>query len=276
MIRLRRELAALANIRVRDFPHEARISYGKVGEFQRRGAVHFHAVIRIDGPDGPHTRPPAWATDELLEQSVRAAVASSKVTTEHPDGSPLALKWGRQLDIRRITSTARASVEDTDGAISEARLAAYVAKYSTKDTGATTGGVDRPVRSQRHLDYLRVTPHHRRLIQTAWTLGGLERYAPLNLRKWAHMLGFRGHFLTKSRAYSMTFTAIRLARRTYRLEENLTRLGFSGGVESVAVINDWRFVGAGYRDDAEIALAAGIAARLRSRENPVREGRSNV
>ena len=33
----------------------------------------------------------------------------------------------------------------------------------------------------------------------------------LNLRRWAHMLGFRGHFLTKSRAYSTTFTAIRAA-----------------------------------------------------------------
>jgi len=33
-------------------------------------------------------------------------------------------------------------------------------------------------------------------------LGGLDQYDGLNLRRWAHMLGFRGHFLTKSQRYS--------------------------------------------------------------------------
>jgi hypothetical protein len=47
------------------------------------------------------------------------------------------------------------------------------------------------------------------MIETAWQLGGLPQYEGLNLRRWAHMLGFRGHFLTKSRAYSTTFTVIR-------------------------------------------------------------------
>jgi hypothetical protein len=37
-----------------------------------------------------------------------------------------------------------------------------------------------------------------------------------SLRRWAHMLGFGGHFLTKARRYSVTFTALRQARITYR------------------------------------------------------------
>ena len=35
-------------------------------------------------------------------------------------------------------------------------------------------------------------------------LGELAQYELLNLRRWAHMLGFRGHFMTKSRVYSTT------------------------------------------------------------------------
>jgi len=38
-------------------------------------------------------------------------------------------------------------------------------------------------------------------------LGELAQYELLNLRRWAHMLGFRGHFLTKPRAYSVTIGA---------------------------------------------------------------------
>ena len=36
------------------------------------------------------------------------------------------------------------------------------------------------------------------------------------LRRWAHMLGFGGHFLTKARRYSVTFGALRSVRIFYR------------------------------------------------------------
>ena len=50
------------------------------------------------------------------------------------------------------------------------------------------------------------------MIDTAGDLGGLAASTTdLNLRRWAHMLGFRGHFLTKTRRYSTTFTALRAA-----------------------------------------------------------------
>jgi hypothetical protein len=35
------------------------------------------------------------------------------------------------------------------------------------------------------------------------------------LRRWAHMLGYRGHFATKSRRYSTTMRALRRARRDW-------------------------------------------------------------
>lgn len=72
-VRLRRELAAIAGVRVREFGEHARISYAKVAEYQRRGLIHFHAVIRLDGPDGADDPTPPWATAETLTAAVRAA-----------------------------------------------------------------------------------------------------------------------------------------------------------------------------------------------------------
>lgn len=45
------------------------------------------------------------------------------------------------------------------------------------------------------------------MIGTCWWLGGLAPFKSLRLRRWAHMLGYRGHFSTKSRRYSTTLTA---------------------------------------------------------------------
>ena len=106
-----------------------------------------------------------------------------------------------------------------------------------------------------------MSDHHRRIIQTAWDLGELAAYEHLNLRRWAHMLAFRGHFLTKSRQYSVTFGDLRNARRTWRLETNLAAADLDP--TDVLVINDWHFDGVGYADEAERELAAAIATRIR-------------
>lgn len=259
--RLRREIAKRVGIRVRDFGQAARLSYGKVAEYQRRGLVHFHAVIRLDGPDGAADPPPTWATADLLEESVRAAALAVVVKIVRPEGGLLRLVWGDQIDIRPVTR--HQDVENEDGQISEQRLAGYIAKYATKGTGKTEAA-DRPVRSQLDIDHLRISDHHRRMIQTAWDLGGLDQYAELNLRRWAHMLGFRGHFLTKSRAYSTTFKTLRGDRQAHRLAERLSALGIPPeDFADIAVVNDWEFTGTGYRDDAERELAAAIADRTR-------------
>ena len=259
--RLRREIAKRVGIRVREFGQVARVSYGKVAEYQRRGLVHFHAVVRLDGPDGAVSPPPAWATADLLDEAVRAAAGAVEVKAARPDGAALTLAWGGQVDIRPIMRSS--DVEDDDGQISEQRLSGYIAKYATKGTGKTEAA-DRPVRSQLDIDHLRISDHHRRMIQTAWDLGGLEKYEDLNLRRWAHMLGFRGHFLTKSRAYSTTFKTLRGDRQAHRLAERMTALGIPPeDFDDIAVINDWEFTGTGYADDAEQELAAAIADRTR-------------
>jgi hypothetical protein len=259
--RLRRELAKRAGIKVREFADQARVSYGKVAEYQRRGLVHFHAIVRLDGPDGATDAAPAWGHADMLDDAVIAAARAVAVTIATPDGTPLTLSWGTQVDVRRVNPAAASQIEGDDGQISEARLAAYIAKYATKGTGKTEAA-DRPIRSQLDIDFLPVSTHHRRMIQTAWDLGDLFQYEGLNLRRWAHMLAFRGHFLTKSRAYSTTFSTIRGDRRAFRLAETLDRLGLQA--DTVLVVNDWAFEGSGYADDAERELAAAIADRIRS------------
>lgn len=83
-ITLRRALARRAGITGVALTRYVRISYAKVAEYQRRGVVHFHAIIRLDGPAGPATRPPAWATVELptaaIDQAARAVHVDSPNT----------------------------------------------------------------------------------------------------------------------------------------------------------------------------------------------------
>ena len=43
-----------------------------------------------------------------------------------------------------------------------------------------------------------------------------ERPGLRDLGQWVHMLGFRGHFVTKSRGYSTTLGELRAARAAYR------------------------------------------------------------
>jgi hypothetical protein len=190
-IALRRALAAALGVEGAKFREHARISYAKVAEYQRRGLVHFHAVIRLDGPEGPADPPPAGLDIGALRVAITTAAHACTLTTHRADRTPLLLGWGAQLDLREVTPAARAQIEDDAGQITDAALAAYIAKYATKGTGASEGA-DRPIRDVAHVEHLRISDHHRRMITTAWDLGGLPAYDALNLRRWAHMLGSAG------------------------------------------------------------------------------------
>src|SRR4051812_45652646 len=60
MIGLRRRLAAQLGMTEAKLGRTLRVSYAKVAEFQRRGVVHFHAIIRVDGAGDGY--PPATVT----------------------------------------------------------------------------------------------------------------------------------------------------------------------------------------------------------------------
>ncbi|MFD9024347.1 replication initiator [Streptomyces parvulus] len=250
-IYLRREVAKRAGLTQRAFRDHARVSFAKVAEYQKRGAVHFHAVIRIDGPDGGESPPPAWATAELLTDAIQVAAVAARVEGPEVDGRPHTFTFGRQLDVRTIRSA------DFDGgqALTDRAVAAYIAKYATKGAETATGTLDRPIRFLAELAQARITEHARRMIRTAWTLGARPELADLRLRAWAHMLGFRGHFSTKSRRYSTTLGALRDARADWRRAQAAPPVPQDG--ETTLVLAHWVFAGTGL-SHAESWLAASL------------------
>ncbi|WP_406307458.1 replication initiation protein [Streptomyces sp. NBC_00885] len=259
-IYLRREVAKRAGLSQREFRDHARVSFAKVAEYQRRGAIHFHAVIRLDGPEGGDTPPPAWATAELLADAIRAAAGAAEVPGPVLDGRAHTFAFGDQLDIRPIRSA------DFDGAteLTERAVAAYIAKYATKGAETATGTLDRPIKFLAELGRKSIPEHARRLIRTAWTLGARKDLEDLRLRAWAHMLGFRGHFSTKTRRYSTTLGALRTARAEWRRLQAHIAHGDENPVpaepdsdDSTLVLAHWAFAGTGLTRGEEW-LAASI------------------
>ncbi|MFF3253917.1 replication initiator protein RepSA [Actinacidiphila glaucinigra] len=263
--RLRREIAARTGLTQRAMAEVLRVSFGKVAEFQKRGAVHFHAVIRLDGPEGPDTEPPSWATTRLLEDAVRAAAHHSYTSITVPaagDQPARTFRWGTQLDVRPV----KAFGDGSD--ITEQAVASYVAKYATK-AAENTGTLDRRIGELAELDRHQVPDHARRLIEACRDLDDL--YPDRRLWAWAHMLGFRGHFSTKSRAYSTTLGALRQERADYRAAQEHADLGLEDiEPDTVLVLADWQYAGHGHTP-GESVLAASIARDLQLNRETARE-----
>ena len=256
-----------------------RVSFAKVAEYQRRGAVHFHAIIRLDaatdcGCPACVAPPPAGFTAELLEAAVRQAAATVAVpcpALDEDQGVTLTARWGEQLDVRHITEAG------DDGELSAEQVAGYVAKYATKGTEALGVTLDHRV-CEVELEGLDVPAHVAELVRACWELGARPGLAGLRLRKWAHMLGFGGHFSTKSRRYSTTLGALRRARVAYAIRRRrgdtlpVGCLGPSRGRPG----RDRRWPpGAtsdpGYQTTGEAWLAASAAARAREERRIAKE-----
>jgi len=242
VIDVRRRLASSVGIVQSRFAAHARLSFARVAEYQKRAAVHVHAVVRLDGPNGPDDQPPVWSTADLLTDVVLASARRVQVRTPYsPAVGEQALRWGAQVDARPLRA-------DGDGPDDDA-VAAYVAKYVTKGASETGAGTDHRVTTWSDIDTAPVSAHVRTLMRTCWRLGSLAEYQPLNLRTWTHTLGYRGHILTKSRAYSTTYTASRAERAHH--------MGHADMPDAITERN-WRYVDSGHTPGAAL-IAAGIA-----------------
>ena len=184
-ITLRRVLARQAGLTNKALVAQVRVSYAKVTEYQRRGVVHFHAIIRLDGPAGPTAAPPPWASLALLTAAIDLAGRTVHLETPTITSLPArTLAWGRELDTRPVT---------TSGELTDTKVAAYVAKYATK-AAECTGTLDRRVTPSDQLAALPIREHARRLIAECLRLSKLPGLEDLRLAAWAHMLGFSGHY----------------------------------------------------------------------------------
>jgi hypothetical protein len=260
-----------------------RVSYVKVAEFQKRGAVHFHAIVRLDAATVCRCAaclapPPAGVTAGHLEAAIRDAVAAVQVPCppldDDPAGPVLYARWGAQLDVRNITRTRG----DNPGELSAEQVAAYLAKYATKATESFGTRLDRRITAD-DLDTLdaQLPAHAAALVRACWELGGRPGLDGLRLRKWAHMLGFRGHWHTKSRRYSTTMTVLRRARVAYARRRRhgdglpLDAWDRSEDDELVETVASWAYAGRGYQTQGEAWLALSAAARARERRRIARE-----
>jgi Replication initiator protein, pSAM2 len=280
-IGVQRALGRLVGVDEGGLRRLVRVSYAKVAEFQKRGAVHFHAVIRLDAATdcrcpGCLIPPPEAFTAGLLEDALRLAVAAVRVPCPLIGDDPADLwryaRWGEQLDVRNITRG------DDPGKLSAEQVAGYIAKYATKATESFGAGLDQRLSADDDLDGLdNLPPYVAGLVRTAWELGARPELAGLRLRQWAHMLGFGGHWSTKSRRYSTTFTVLRRARVAYAKRRRahdgvpLDAWGRPEDDQAVIVIATWAYAGKDYQTEGERWLALSAAARARERRRVARE-----
>jgi len=256
-IGIRRELAKVMGVGSSRFPDHARVSYAKVVEYQNRGLVHIHVVIRLDGPTGPADPPPGGLTPERFEAAVVRACQRTHFSYPPIEGVTGEIRWGEQIDVRQVALDS----------VAPGAVAAYIAKYATKSTDAF-GRLDHQLH-ETDLVSLDVRPHLKRLVTTAWELGGRPELEHLKLRHWAHTLGFRGHWLTKSRRYSTTLGALRSARAQWSANR---RDPTPEAPESDAV-KDWRYLGRGWDNPGDEWLARTAATAAAEARKSAREAR---
>jgi hypothetical protein len=242
-----------------------RLSFGKAAEMQRRAVIHFHAIIRLDGADPTDPAavlppPPGLDAGDLVDAVEHAARTVAFTTDPHPaNAAGWRIAWGEQLRTRIVTVAAHGDI--TDGMV-----AAYLAKYATKST-EITGQVT--ARLSDDTITVHADPdgtHTERLIEACWALGQPRDWR--RLRRWAHMYGFGGHFLTKSRTYSVTFTVLRNQRAVYRRTETSGPQPATSAGEDLTtlVVNFLQFVCAGWSTTADAMLANTSASMAREHE----------
>ena len=227
---IRRSLAEAGGLGQRNLKSAAQVHYLKVAELQRRGLVHFHVVLRADGPDDVGEPVPTWLSIELLSRVVRQSIRRASVV--QPNRADY--RWGQLLDVQEL----RSDSNDT-GAV-----ASYLAKYVTKTTDGSTE-LARRFASRRQIENLVDDPHARRLAVTSWNLASRLELEPFRLRDHAHTFGFTGLPITKSRNYSTTFAALRAHRATFMAVRN----------ESDPIEGSFHYEGRGYDNPRSVELA---------------------
>lgn len=234
-----------------------RVEYARLAEYQSRGLIHFHVALRLDGPGDRGEQPPAWATSELLADTVRSAAGAVRVTLPESEAlGSYVLTLGAQVDARPI-------VLDADGMLPD-RAAGYMAKYVTKGTEDAQGS-DVPITHRSQINAVGRTAHVRALMHTCRTIGDLLAYRHLGLTRWAHMLGYGGHVLTATRRYSTTLGALRQNRADHRRSH--------AEYDSAELVRDvqWGYVGRGWQTAALAEQAAGVRDEVAAERDLLKE-----
>jgi hypothetical protein len=150
-----------------------RVSYGKVAEYQRRGIVHFHALIRLDAvdpadPDAILAPPDGITAADLVELVADATATAGFRTPDYADTThSWPIHWGPQVDIRPLGLAG--------GQITSEAVAAYLAKYATKAIEPTGMPITAPMTAEAAEHFSDPDTHLGRLIAYAFQLGTRPR-----------------------------------------------------------------------------------------------------
>jgi len=106
-------------------------------------------------------------------------------------------------------------------------------------------------------------------VVTCWLLA--HWYPNLRLAPWSHQLGYGGHWLTKSRRWSTTFTALRQARADW--QQRHAPDPATADHDGTEVIATWTYVASGYRLPADHDQAEQLRDELDTARHEHREQR---
>ena len=147
------------------------------------------------------------------------------------------MRFGTQVDTQAIA--------DVGGGITSRNVARYIAKYVTKG-GEITGLPPRRIKTSDTLDHLHLPAHTERMVRACFVLDAMPAYGDVPFRRWAHMLGYRGHAATKSRTYSVTYGELREERKAHQEAERRQAEGLPAhDARETLVDATWRFSGSG-------------------------------
>ncbi len=116
-IYLPRQLARLSGVTQKHLCTQVTVRFVKVAEYQARGIIHYHAIIRLDAPGDDYQPPPARYDTALLKQAIRRPPPSfrstSLLTCRSSPAAPLALRPATRA--RFLSSTRTCGVRSNSG-----------------------------------------------------------------------------------------------------------------------------------------------------------------
>ncbi len=190
LIGLRRELSRGAGVSVRRGQELVRLEYLRVFELQRRGALHAHAIVRLDSWNNL-TEEPTLSVEDLVG-AIDRVIPHVKLKLALAKGNRV-LTWGPEVDLQVVEP---AFVDQISG---------YVSKYLSKDIGVDLAAEEESG-GQSHLAYLA-------------SLAGDMAKDPIFLRQVSHRnarsLGFGGHLMSASKRFSLSRSALSAIRRDF-------------------------------------------------------------
>ncbi|TDQ53348.1 hypothetical protein EV190_104137 [Actinorugispora endophytica] len=279
---LRRELAAGLGKTQKAAHAVLRVSFAKVAEYQQRGLVHFHAVIRLDGPDGSSQPPPPYAT-AAVRHCRRTHQGRPRRCRAGPRHGRLGCGRGTRTRLGRTVRRARD------------RLLRHRRRIHRSGRGRLRGEVRHQVRRRLRrprpcpvLPPLRGTRRHRAAPRNAAPVHRVRRHRagsaavparrrPARAADDPHLLGagkaagvrppealevgaharLPGPLLHQVRAYSTTLGALRAARRAWRTEQARVHASLPEPTpDSTLVVGHWAYQGSGYSPGGALLAAA--------------------